>query len=108
MVIVEGMACSKALIASQAGGAAELFTDGENALGHPPGDAGALARQIDRLASDEHLREKLGTGGRANAELHYHGRRLAAEVVALYRDVAGMTQSKSNAPVESPFSAMSK
>jgi glycosyltransferase involved in cell wall biosynthesis len=84
MVIVEGMACGRAVIASQAGGATELFTDGENALAHPPGDAAALARQIERLCRDQGLRNKLGECGRTTAEMHYQGKRLAAELLDVY------------------------
>jgi glycosyltransferase involved in cell wall biosynthesis len=89
MVIIEGMACGKAVIASQAGGAAELFVDGENALAHRPGDAAELARQIERLAEDAPLREALGRAGRLTAERLFHGRRLAAELLEFYREVRG-------------------
>lgn len=89
MVIIEGMACGKAIIASQAGGAAEIFTEDENALGHPPGDAAALAQQIARLAGDRELRSRLGRSGRATAERLYHGRRLAEELGAVYRELVG-------------------
>jgi glycosyltransferase involved in cell wall biosynthesis len=84
MVIIEAMACGKAVIASQAGGAAELFTDGENAVAHPPGDAAALAKRISWLASDAPLRRRLGEAGRATAERFYPGKRLAAELIAVY------------------------
>jgi glycosyltransferase involved in cell wall biosynthesis len=90
MVIVEAMACGKAVIVSQAGGASELFTDGEDALGHPPGDAAALARQITRLACDESLRRRLGQAGRARAARIHDGKRLARELLTLYRDIAGV------------------
>jgi glycosyltransferase involved in cell wall biosynthesis len=108
MVIIEGMACGKAVIASQAGGAAELFTDGENALAHRPGDSAELARQIERLTGDEGLRTRLGKAGRATAEIHYHGKRLAAELLDLYREAAGDTPAKSEAELPSPLSAISK
>jgi glycosyltransferase involved in cell wall biosynthesis len=93
MVIIEAMACGRAVIASDAGGACEIFTDVEDALGHPPGDSDALSAQILRLARDSALRQRLGERGRATAERHYHGKRLARELVALYRNVVG-------APVE--------
>lgn len=89
MVIIEGMACGKAVIASQAGGAAEIFTGGENALGHPPGDPSALAQQIARLAGDKELRNRLGKSGRATAERLYHGQRLAQELTEVYRELVG-------------------
>jgi glycosyltransferase involved in cell wall biosynthesis len=108
MVIIEGMACSRAVIASQAGGAAEIFVDGENALPHSPGDSAALARQIERLSRDRGLRGKLGQAGRATAQRQYHGTRLAAELLDLYRDVAGARLAKSEATLQSPLRALGK
>lgn len=93
MVIIEAMACGKPVIASQAGGASELFVDGENALGHPPGDAEFLSRQICRLASDAQLRRRLGEAGRATVERLFHGKRLAQELVAAYRSVSGSARA---------------
>jgi glycosyltransferase involved in cell wall biosynthesis len=87
MVIIEGMACGKPVIASQAGGAEELFVDGVNGLAHPPGDAGMLASQIQRLACDEGLRQRLGSQGRVTAQRLYHSGRLAQELTAVYRQV---------------------
>lgn len=92
MVIIEGMACGKAVIAAQGGGAAELFQDGENALGHAPGDAAALARQMLRLAGDEELRRRLGRAGRVTAEKGFDGERLGRQLLSIYRDVCGVRQ----------------
>jgi glycosyltransferase involved in cell wall biosynthesis len=103
MVIIEGMACGRAVIASQSGGAAELFTDGENALGHPSGNSAALLRQIERLSQDREWRSALGKAGRTTVELHYHGRRLAAELLELYREVARGQPAKSGAELQSPL-----
>jgi len=86
MVVIEGMACGRAVIASAAGGTCELFVEGENAVGHPPGDAGTLAQQILRLASDPALRRRLGEYGRATAEKTYDGRRLSRELLAIYQE----------------------
>jgi glycosyltransferase involved in cell wall biosynthesis len=87
MVIVEGMACGKAVIASASGGAAEIFEDGVDALGHSPGDAAVLAELIGKLVSDQPGRNRLGRAGRSTAEL-YSGARLAEELVALYRRIS--------------------
>jgi glycosyltransferase involved in cell wall biosynthesis len=87
MVIIEGMACGKAVIASQGGGASELFVNGENALAHRPGDATGLAEQIGRLAADAALRIRLGEAGRATAKRLYHRHRLANELVHFYSSV---------------------
>jgi glycosyltransferase involved in cell wall biosynthesis len=88
MVIIEGMACGKAVIASQGGGAVELFEDGKDAVGHAPGDVDALAEQISRLASDGNLRAALGAAGRARVEQLFGGRRLARQLIAVYRGSA--------------------
>jgi glycosyltransferase involved in cell wall biosynthesis len=87
MVIVEAMACGKAVIASRAGGASELFLDGENALGHCPGDFRELAQQIERLAADPELRRRLGERARAGIEKTFQHTRLAEQLLPLYRRV---------------------
>jgi len=84
LVIVEGMACGRAVVASCGGGAAELISVGTNALGHEPGDAAALAECITRLATDTDLRRRLGTAGRSTAEQRFDRSRLATELVPLY------------------------
>jgi glycosyltransferase involved in cell wall biosynthesis len=87
MVIIEGMACGKPVIASQAGGAAELFTDGVNALAHLPGEAAPLAKQVERLACDPQLRARIGGAARQTVEKTYHRERLANEIVAVFESV---------------------
>jgi len=87
MVIIEGMACGKAVIASRGGGAEEIFEEGRDAVGHPPGDAQALASLIQRLAADSILRSALGTAGRAKVERLFNGSRLSQQVMALYQTV---------------------
>lgn len=55
LTIAEAMACGRPTIVAAAGGAAELFTEGVDALGHPPGDAAALAAAVARLLDDPAL-----------------------------------------------------
>jgi glycosyltransferase involved in cell wall biosynthesis len=100
MVIAEGMACGRAVIACQAGGASELFIPGENALAHAPGDAAGLAAQILRLASNEGLRSQLGKAGRATAERLYNRKRLAQELLGVYRDVCGPSREIPDEPIQ--------
>jgi glycosyltransferase involved in cell wall biosynthesis len=87
LVIAEGMACGRAVIVSEAGGAAELITAGADALGHPPGDVNLLAGCITRLATDAGLRARLGRAGRHTAEQRFARARLATELIPLYRSV---------------------
>lgn len=101
LVIAEAMACGRAVIASQGGGAAEIIKVGENALGHLPGDGAVLAERIVQLATDAELRARLGKAGRATAERRFDRTRLAAELMPIYlgvmrcaADAAGATISR--------------
>jgi glycosyltransferase involved in cell wall biosynthesis len=67
LVIAEGMACGKAVVISRAGGAAELVTDGVDAIATRPGDADALAAALGRCAGDPALRARLGAAARSTA-----------------------------------------
>jgi glycosyltransferase involved in cell wall biosynthesis len=84
MVIIEGMACGKAVLAAGAGGARELFTEGVDAIGHVPGDADMLSERIALLASDGELRRRLGRQARLTAQKLYQRKRLAGELVSFY------------------------
>jgi glycosyltransferase involved in cell wall biosynthesis len=97
MVIIEGMACAKAVIASRAGGAAELFVDGVDALAHPPGDPVALAQQIKRLASDQQVRQRLGIAARKVAIERFQRESLASELLSVYRTLCDDRAGQSTA-----------
>ena len=64
LVIVQAMACRRAVIVSAAGGACELIEPESNALTYPPGDSAALAQAIQRLAANPALRMRLARAGR--------------------------------------------
>ncbi len=88
MVIAEAMACGRPVVASRAGGAAELFEDGVDGFGHAPGDAGELAQIIAALAADPVRRERVARAARRAAEVRFDRRRLADSLVPLYRTLA--------------------
>lgn len=67
LTIAEAMSCGRAVVVSAAGGAAELFADGVDAIGHQPGDVNGLAAAIRRLAEDADLRRRIGVSARATA-----------------------------------------
>jgi teichuronic acid biosynthesis glycosyltransferase TuaH len=66
-VVVEGMAASRAVIASAAGGPLEIITDGIDGILVPPGDSTLLAAALSRLAADPELRFRLGAAARERA-----------------------------------------
>jgi glycosyltransferase involved in cell wall biosynthesis len=86
-VIAEAMACSKSVVASATGGAAEIISDRETALSHAPGDAGDLARCVAALAADSALRERLGKAGRAVAQRRFDRVLLADNLVPIYHQL---------------------
>jgi glycosyltransferase involved in cell wall biosynthesis len=85
LVIAEAMACGRAVIAADAGGARELVTPGIDALVHTPGEAASLAARINELAADAGLRTRLGAAARATALRRFDRARLAAEILPVFR-----------------------
>lgn len=90
LVIVEGMACGCAVIASNAGGAMELIKINEDALAHAPGDAAGFAEKIALLVSDCTLRARLGAAGRKTAERRFNRSRLAAALIPIYKQATSL------------------
>jgi len=91
LVIAEAMASGRAVVVSAAGGAAEIVTDGVDALACPPGDDAAIARHVERLARDRALRERIGDAARRAASLRFDRGRAVREVEAVYRTIASAT-----------------
>ncbi len=93
LVIAEAMACGRAVVASADGGAAEIVSDGVDALTHAPGDFQTLARLITKLALDPELRLRLGRAAAASAASRFTRERLAAEMTPIYREVVAASAS---------------
>ena len=85
-VVVEGLAAGMPVVASAAGGPAEIIADGVNGLLCPPGDADALADALRQLAADPRLRERLGTTAQSTAT-RFEPTEIGRQVVDLYRRV---------------------
>ena len=84
LVVVEGMAAGLPVIAADAGGPAEVITNGVDGLLCPPGDVEALATTLQGLAADEHLRGKLSANARTRAG-DFRPDRVAPSVICLYQ-----------------------
>ena len=63
LTILEAMALSRQVVASNVGGIPEMIEDGKTGLLVPPHDAGALADAILRLLTDHPLADTLGRAG---------------------------------------------
>jgi glycosyltransferase involved in cell wall biosynthesis len=82
--IVEAMACGRPVVVARAGGAVELFEEGQSGLGFTPGDPDDLARAVARLVEDEALRKSLGERARTHAVERFDRKRLGTEIAAAY------------------------
>jgi glycosyltransferase involved in cell wall biosynthesis len=85
LTIVEAMACGRATVVTESGGASELFSPGHDAIGVPPGNADALARAIADLVSDPAQRHMLGMHARATAVERFCRERLGPQILRAYR-----------------------
>ena len=85
-VVIEGMAAGLPVIAANAGGPAELVTDGSDGILTAPGDAPALAEALLRLGGDPELRVTIGSAA-ARRSLEFTPERTAERVLEVYREV---------------------
>lgn len=85
-VVLEGMAAGLPVVATAAGGPAEMVTHGVDGLLCPPGDTAALATVLRRLAGDPGLRESLGRAARLRSAA-WAPDQVAGQVCRLYGQV---------------------
>jgi glycosyltransferase involved in cell wall biosynthesis len=98
VVLMEAMATGLPVVASRLSGIPELVTDGVDGLLVAPGDAGALADALARLAADPAMRARLGAAGRERVVRDFDVDRNAASLAARIRaSLAG--RSKASAPL---------
>jgi glycosyltransferase involved in cell wall biosynthesis len=86
--LLEAAAASRAIVTTAAGGAVEVVLDGQTGLVVPVEDRVALASALERLLSDEALRGRLGTAGRAHVVSRFGMDRFVREWIALYEELA--------------------
>jgi glycosyltransferase involved in cell wall biosynthesis len=86
-VILEGMLARKPVIATRAGGAAEIVQDRENGLLVTPGSVTELFNAIRLLSTDEKLSQVLALAGRRRAEQDYSMEIMADRVKRLLHEL---------------------
>jgi L-malate glycosyltransferase len=87
--LLDAMACSRAIVATTAGGIPEVVSDGETGLLVPPRDAPAMADAVVRLAGNPALRQQMGAAGFARVGRLFTVERMVAATAASYGRVAG-------------------
>jgi glycosyltransferase involved in cell wall biosynthesis len=87
--LLDAMACSKAIVATQAGGMPEVVDEGRTGFLVAPRDHHTMARAIIRLLTDEPLRRQMGEAGFARVRERFTVERMVVETAAVYERVAG-------------------
>jgi phosphatidylinositol alpha-mannosyltransferase len=86
IVLLEAMACGKALVASDIPGYRCVVTPGEDGMLVPPRNVKRLAVTLSKVLSDKDLRRHLGAKGRLRAE-QFAWPKVAEQVEDYYREV---------------------
>jgi glycosyltransferase involved in cell wall biosynthesis len=73
MSILEAMALGRPVVTSDVGGAGEAVVDGETGIVVPPGDAGAAAAALAKLAADPLASQAMGVRGRTRQRERFDG-----------------------------------
>ncbi len=85
--VMEAMAASVPVVASDVGGVGCLVRDGETGLLFPPGDVDALVRSLNRLIGDKRMRHRLGAAGRERIRRHFRWKSIISEYEELFESL---------------------
>jgi glycosyltransferase involved in cell wall biosynthesis len=85
-VIIEGMAAGVPVVATAAGGPAEIIASGEDGLLVAPEDVSALRDALRLLAADADLRRELGINGQKTAA-RYAPEGVGRQMLSVYREI---------------------
>ncbi len=82
--VMEAMAASLPVVATDSGGTRDLVVEGETGFVVPTNNVGALASKIEMLCRDKELRRKMGEAGRWRIATCFTTRHMARQYEALY------------------------
>jgi L-malate glycosyltransferase len=94
---LDAMACSRAIVATKAGGIPEVVEDQVTGLLVEPRDHHALAAAIVRLIRDEQNRQRMGGAGFERVSERFTVERMVAETANVYARVAGIPHAAGTA-----------
>lgn len=87
IALLEAMAMEKAIIATSIDGITDLITHMENGLLVPPLDVKELSETIDKLASNDELRNRLGIRAGLTVKRKFNIDQMTREIEKIYEDV---------------------
>ena len=86
--LLDAMACSRAIVATSAGGIPEVVEDGVTGILTAPRDHAAMAQAIVRLLGDAQARSRMGAAGLARVQQRFTVDRMVAQTAAVYSRLA--------------------
>ena len=95
LTTLEAMASEAAVVATRAGAAPHLVTEGETGFLVPIEDVAALTDRIEQLMKDPARADAMGKMGRKRVEAHFNIEREAREVFAIYERLWASARSTS-------------
>ena len=93
IVLLEGMALGKPVVASNIAGYSSILNDGVEGLLVPPKDEESLAQALIRLLNDEELRKKMGANGLIKAK-NFDWENIALKVLDYYNEVISKSRDR--------------
>jgi len=84
-VLLEAMACGRAIVTTDATGCRDAVRDGDNGLLVPVKNAEALADAIMRLLDNQALRRRMGENGRKRAINEFSQEYVSKATLDIYR-----------------------
>ncbi len=87
MVLIEAMACSKAVIASNLPGVRSVVDNGINGMLVNPGDITDLSQKMRYLLDNKDIRDNFGVEGHKKVEKNYSWDKIAQKLEVVYNEV---------------------